>query len=204
MEPDNVLNVAVYSATVASGIGAPVALWRSNISGRGQGSHTHVAVGNLNNNRTADIVISLLQADGTTAQMILLEYQANFQQGSGANLSQNLRERATATYFVGTGNVGPKDLQMTLVDLSGSGQDRVALAWDQAGGLGGLSPTLSLRTFDVQTINGTVQFVNREQWSTQSNSLSFALAAGDINGDHRDELVVGYDVRATASTACSM
>ncbi|MEZ4678533.1 MAG: hypothetical protein R2932_30395 [Caldilineaceae bacterium] len=195
---DNVLNVAVYSDTVASGIGAPVAIWRSATNGRGQGTKIHVAVGNLNNNRTADIVISLLQADGKTAQMITLEYQPNFQQGSGANLSQNLQERATTTYFVGTGTVGPQDLQMTLADLSGSGQDRVVLAWDQAGGLGGLSPMLALRTFDVLTINGTVQFVNREQWSTQSNSLSFALAAGDLNGDFRDEIVVGYDVEGNS------
>ncbi len=192
---DGALNVAVFSNTVSSGIGSPVALWSANGITRTQATNIQVAIGNLDNDPYADIVVSFLQKDGQTAQMIDLEYQP----AGGTNPTATLQERAKATYFVGAGTFGPQSLQMKLVDLAGSGQDRVVLAWDQGGSLGGLSPRISLRTFDVLDINGTTQFVNREQWSGQSNSLNFALAAGDINGDHRDEIILGYDTEGNSS-----
>jgi hypothetical protein len=187
---DGALTIAVFDGASGGNIGSPVALWRSNVLNRSLATLIQVAVGNLDNDPYADIVVSLLQNDRRTAQMIYLEYQPNYQVGSGSNLAVNLQERATSTYGLG---VIPQSMRMTLADLNGDAQETVVLAWDEGGGLGGRSPLLFVRDFDVMDINGTKQFVNREQSTIASNALNFALAAGDVDGDRRDEIIVGYD-----------
>ena len=194
---DGGLSVAVFGGAPGGGVGGPLAVWRSNTNNRSGATRVHVAVGNLDNDGYADIVVSLLQSDNRTAQLIYLEYQPSYQAGSGPNYAQNLQERATTTYSVGgSGGSGPKDVQLALANLSGSAQDRVVLAWDQGGYSGGLSPLLSLRNFDYGPVNG---FVAREQATISSNSLSFALAAGDVLGARRDQIVLEYDTEGNSS-----
>jgi hypothetical protein len=187
---DGALAIAVFGAAADGNVGSPVALWRSNVAARGQATLIQVAVGNLDNDPYDDIVVSLLQSDRRTAQLIYLEYQPNYQVGSGPNMALNLQERATSTYGLG---VTPQSMRMTLADLNGDAQETVVLAWDEMGGLGGRSPLLWVRDFDVINVNGTRQFVNREQWQATSNAVNFAVAAGDVDGDRRDEIIVGYD-----------
>jgi hypothetical protein len=189
---DGGLTIAAFAGAAGGNVGSPVALWRNNDPQRMRSQPTliQVAVGNLDNDPYADIIVAFLQSDRRTAQLIYLEYQPNYQVGSGSNMALNLQERATSTYMLG---VTPQALRMALADLNGDAQHTVVLAWDEVGGLGGRSPLLWVRDFDFQIINGTSQFVNRELWSTTANEVNFALAAGDVDGNYRDEIIVGYD-----------
>lgn len=197
-DADGVLNVAVF-ANAAGGVGSPVALWRANVNGRGQATQIRVAVGNLDNDPYADIVVSFLQSDQHTDQLIYLEYQPNFQSGSGANLAQNLQERATRTILIDGGIVSPQNVKMIMANLSSSTQANVIVAWDHQDP-SGLTPVLFATVQGVADINGVTQFVDRAVWYTNASARSFDLAAGDVNGDHRDELIVGYDT-SSPSTA---
>ena len=194
------LNVAVFpgmTAGTAAGLGSPAAVWQSTANHRAQATQIRVAVGNLDNDRYADIVVALLQPDRVQSgvftqgqgQLIYLEYQPSAQPGMGT-----LQERATTTFQIND----PRGLKLTLADLYGTAQDVVMVTWDHATA-NGLSNSLTTLGFTVANINGVTQFSlpsNALVWNTPASARNFAVAAGDVNGDHRDEIVLGYDTSA--------
>ena len=119
---DGVLNVAVFAGTPnGDNVGSPIARWRASVDGRANASQIHVAVGNLNNNPFADIVVSFVESGQHGIQLVYLEYEAGFQAGSGADSSQNLHERAKYAFQVNP----PKHVELALANLNGGSQDMV-------------------------------------------------------------------------------
>jgi hypothetical protein len=152
---NGLLSVAVFSGAPNGGVGSPLALWRSSTNNRTQASQIRVAVGNLNNNRTADIVVSLLESDQRTEQLIFLEYRPGYQTQSGLDVAQNLQERATGTILIGGVGIITKDVKIVLASLSGSPQQSVVLAYNHQDP-STLSSALLVRNYGLVTVNGTM------------------------------------------------
>lgn len=190
---DGALNVAVFGGTPTR-IGAPAALWRSTINSRGNATQIRVAIGNLNNNRYADIVVSLLEPDQNTVQFIFLEYQPNYQAGSGANFAQNLQERASYRMPTNNGNGVRSLVKMVMGHLRGTPQSDIVLSYLSGGG--NAISTIATRLLNVVNNNGTWQFIdpNITYFSNNKNpTRSFDIAVGDTNDDQRDELAIAFD-----------
>lgn len=198
---DGVVGVDVFSRTLTGAPATPVltsvANWRRAAQISTQSEQTlHVAVGNLDDDAFTDIVVSYVLADRKTVQLIYLEYKAGAQSGSGNTGALNLVERATTTLAMGQ---IPQRVHMVMADLAGSGQKSIAVTWDQSGQLGGLSPLLHMRILNVKDVNQTTQFVPGNALDVSTNSQNFALAAGDVDADGREEIVLGYDTEGNST-----
>jgi len=180
------LSVQVFRGAADGSIAGRAALWRANGAGRAQPVQLSVAVGNLDSDGFADIVVALLQSDRKTAQVLYLEHQPGFQEGAGDDLAQGLKLRASASLTVNdVGQIG-----LALADANGDSVDEIVLArkpW------GGAAIMLDLYTYDV--VGAALSFRLHSDLPTSANS--FALASGDLDGIQggvrQEELVLGYD-----------
>jgi hypothetical protein len=188
------LSVAVLGRDPAGSFGNLVASWASSTNNRVNASQIHVAVGNLNNNRTADIVVSLLESDQHTEQIIHLEYQP----GYATDAAFNLQERAFVTELINpTHTTSIAGAKIVMASFNGSPQQSVVLAYDLQDSTGD-SVMLVINNYSLVTVNGVAQFVQKGLWINASvHSRSFDIAAGHLYGDARDELVIGYDDSAS-------
>jgi len=192
---DGVLTVSIWDGAASGGLGQQEAVWRSTAENRGNATQLALAVGNLDNDGYADVALAFIQADGETVQLVFLEYDPDYSQGSGANYAYRLRVRT----FITTGVSGaPTRLQVALADLNGDNQDSLVLASDTVqANTPGISPVLRVSVFDFDPKTGVM--APTYQWTGDANALDFALAVGDLdglqegNGNRRQEILLGYD-----------
>lgn len=192
---NNALRVSIREGA-ANGTLNEVAAWSSNAENRDQATLIDIGVGNLDNDGYLDIVVAFRQENTNYVQLVYLEYDPTYNQGSGSNLSFRLRTRAFITTEIFP---TPIDLQIELADLNGDSQDSVILAHSTSQTqTPGISPTLHLYTFDFNTRTGALARSNL-QWVEDANASTFVMATGDIdgiaagNGNRRQEIVLGYN-----------
>ncbi|MEZ4863632.1 MAG: Ig-like domain-containing protein [Caldilineaceae bacterium] len=166
-------------------------IWRSVENFRNAPQLLSVATGDLDGDGFNDeIVVALLEADHNTVQLLVLEYTPGYQQGSGSNYQNNVKELATTR--VEAGKV--YHLQVAAADIDGDFQDEIMLAYDQGNDDNdGYSNKITVRSYDFTTPPQGALITQLGQWvnpNVRSNSL--ALAAADSDGDGAAEVIVAY------------
>ena len=181
------LTIEVWDGA-ANGLNAiPIATWRSTTRHRFQASSVDVAVGNLNNDRKDDIVVTLLDRNGGSLEVIALTYDPAVVNGSGSNYANRLRVLATDSRSPGQ----LRTIQVATVRLNGDYQDEIVVAADVYQiSTPGISPEIRLWTWDYNAAQRVLTRASNLNATIEVFSTNFALTTGDINGQPPEEKTV--------------
>lgn len=190
----------------------PRAIWRTLSGGRNNPRAIDVTTADLNGDGFDDEIVLVVFKDNGQVELIVLRYEQGFLEGSGSEFKSNLREIAALTV-----NVTPNRIAIAAGDLdgrlstgpgagegSGDYKDELVLLTDNF--QSDIQPNSSQYTINTYTLNvipatPTTQkvellVVRGAPFLTSTAGLltrDLDLAAGDVNGDGRAEIVVGIE-----------
>lgn len=156
------------------------ASWSSGEGARADAALLDVAVGNFNNNPRQDIALVLFD-NFENVEILILEYDP---------ADGQLHLLAEEVTFVGS---EPYDVQVAAASLNGDFQDEVILAYDGTQFDVSYSPLLNVSVFTYEVDDtGPDILTEAYSWTDDTNSTNFGMAAGDVNGDMREEISLVY------------
>jgi hypothetical protein len=179
------LTIDVWDGAVSGFTAVPLASFRSTSGVRANAHSLDVTVGNLNNDRADDIVVSLLDESRSTLEIIALTYDPDYSSGSGNNLADKLRVLDSDSFSAGQF----RTVQVTAVRLNGDFQDEIVLAADTYQiATPNTSPQIQLYVYRYDRIMDTLVRFSALDATIEADSTNFALSAGDINGEQLGEM----------------
>lgn len=182
------LTIDVWDGATSGFTAVPLATFRSTTGVRANAFALDVAVGNLNNDRADDIVISLLDEGRSTIEVIALTYDPDYVVGSGSNLANKLRVLHASSFSAGQF----RSIQVTTARLNGDFLDEIVVAADAYQiDTPNVSPQIRLFVYRYDPIMDLLMRWTALDATIEANSTNFALGAGDITGAVFGETGIG-------------
>ncbi|MBK8988742.1 MAG: cadherin-like domain-containing protein [Chloroflexi bacterium] len=190
------LTIEVWDGARNGMTAVPLASFRSTTGLHANAGGLDVAVGNLTNDRQDDIVISLLDENRTTVELLTLTYDPTYVSGSGSNQANKLRPLDSDSFSAGQF----RDIQVTLLRLNGDFQDEIVVAADSyQNSTPNVSPQIQLFVYKYNApLQTLTRFTNLDA-AIPAYATNFSLSSGDINGQmvgetgvSPEEVVVGF------------
>lgn len=189
------LTVQFVNGTTSGGFpdaSVPLGLWRSVETFRNAPQLLTVATGDLDGDGYDDeAIVAFREANDTAIQVIVLEYTLNYQEGSGSNYKNNIKELATLRVDVNSA----LNLQVAAADLDGDYKDEIVLAYDQSRPeKDGLSEKITVHTYDLamQAQGAALTLLGRWENPNVANR-TLAMTAADSDGDGVAEVILAYE-----------
>lgn len=198
----------------------PLAIWRSNMHNRGDVAALDLAVGDLNGDGFDDEIMLAIKKSNGEAELIVLRYDPDYEEGSGSNWASRLAEVTSKTGRSGT----PLTVHVAAADLDGRARaagngpvdyrDEIIFLTDtEQRSTPGFSPDYRIEVLSLQQLpqneDGDVieQITELGDKTINISTSDLALAAGDIEGSGRDAILVaektGNTVNVRAFDAAS-
>lgn len=179
------LNIQVYQGAADGSIAGRAAWWRSTAAGRAQPVLIRVDTGNLDGDRYDDIIVSIIQSDRATVQLLYLERQQGAQGDGAGTTADGLSLRASATSRIS----GVAHMALTLADTNGDNSDEIVLGTAE-----GSASAISAWIYRFNPVTTALDYRARGLFPVSANG--FTMASGDVDGPaggvRRDEIVLAY------------
>lgn len=173
------------------GVSEPFGRWRTIEDNRSFPAFIDIASGDLNGNGMDDqIVVGIMESTGNFAQIIVLEYDPDYQSGSGSNYKNRLREIASARIEINQ----VTQFKVAVGDFDGDYHSEIALVTaDYVIATPGQGNPIRARFFDYDLTNpDQPQIIQRAEWLRDHRAVNLVATAADTDADGRDELVIAY------------
>ncbi len=197
-EGTGVLTVILWDGTRSGDVLVPLASFTSTASPRVRASSLDVAVGSFTGNRQDDIVITLLDENRETSEVILLTYDPDAGSTDDGD-TQTFRMRIISAHSFGAGAF--REIQVAPVRLDGDFRDEVVVAADaEDDDAPGTSSQIRLFVYTYDPVQETLVYLPALDTTIPVQISNFALDAGDVDGEtvgtmgvSPEEIVLGFN-----------